>query len=57
MEKLKETEILLGEDNPNDMELTLRAMSRCNLANKIHVAKVGEQYLKGFFGGLDEASR
>jgi hypothetical protein len=57
MENLKETEILLVEDKPNDMGLTLRAMSRCNLANKIHVAKDGEQYLKGFFGGLDEASR
>jgi len=29
--ELKEVEILLVEDNPNDMELTLRAMSRCNL--------------------------
>lgn len=49
MENLKETEILLVEDNPNDMELTLRAMSRCNLANKIHVAKDGVEALEYVF--------
>lgn len=49
MDNLKEAEILLVEDNPNDMELTLRAMSRCNLANKIHVAKDGVEALEYVF--------
>ena len=28
-------EILLVEDNPNDVELTLRALQKHNLANKV----------------------
>lgn len=27
--------ILLVEDNPNDLELTLKALSECNLANRV----------------------
>jgi two-component system response regulator len=50
MENLKAAEILLVEDNPNDMELTLRAMSTCNLANKIYVAKDGAEALDYVFG-------
>ena len=50
MENLKGAEILLVEDNPNDMELTFRAMRRCNLANKIHVAKDGVEALEYVFG-------
>ncbi len=49
MENLKEAEILLVEDNLNDMELTLRAMSTRNLANKIHVAKDGVEALEYVF--------
>ncbi len=33
MEHLKEIEILLVEDNPNDVELALRALKKHNLAN------------------------
>jgi two-component system response regulator len=50
MENLKAAEILLVEDNPNDMELTLRAMSTYNLANKIYVAKDGAEALDYVFG-------
>ena len=49
MENLKEAEILLVEDNPNDMELTLRAMNTYNLTNKIHVAKDGVEALEYVF--------
>ena len=49
MENVKETEILLVEDNPNDMELTLRAMSKYNLTNKINVAKDGAEALDYVF--------
>ena len=38
-------EILLVEDNPADVELTLHALRRNNLANRIHVARDGEEAL------------
>jgi CheY-like chemotaxis protein len=38
-------EILLVEDNPADVELTLHALRQNKLANKIHVARDGEEAL------------
>lgn len=43
-------EILLVEDNPEDLELALRALRRANLANRIHVARDGEEALQFLFG-------
>jgi CheY-like chemotaxis protein len=37
--------ILLVEDNPMDLDLTLRAFKRKNLSNTIHVARDGEEAL------------
>lgn len=37
------------DDNPYDVELTLRALSKHNLANKIHVANDGEKALDYIF--------
>ncbi|WP_292978351.1 response regulator [Nitrosomonas sp.] len=37
--------ILLVEDNPQDVDLTLRAFQRCKLANPILVARDGEEAL------------
>ncbi len=37
--------ILLVEDNPQDVELTLRAFRRRKLSNPIHVARDGEEAL------------
>jgi CheY-like chemotaxis protein len=37
--------ILLVEDNPNDVELTLEALSAHNLANAVEVARDGEEAL------------
>ncbi|MBM2839448.1 MAG: response regulator receiver protein [Deltaproteobacteria bacterium] len=37
--------ILLVEDNPNDMELTLEALAEYNLANDVEVARDGEEAL------------
>jgi CheY-like chemotaxis protein len=37
--------ILLVEDNPQDLDLTLRAFQRRNLANPIHVARDGQEAL------------
>ena len=39
-------EILLAEDNPADAEMTLRALRRNNLANKVHWVKDGAQALE-----------
>ncbi len=41
-----EVEILLVEDNPNDVELTLRALKKHNLTNKVHVVKDGAEALE-----------
>ncbi len=42
-------EILLVEDNPDDVELTLHALQEENLANKISVARDGEEALEFLF--------
>ncbi len=41
--------ILLVEDNPDDVELTLRAFRKHNLANEIIVARDGEEALAVLF--------
>ena len=41
--------ILLVEDNPNDVELTLTALKEANLANDVVVANDGEQALDYLF--------
>lgn len=45
-----ETEILLVEDNADDAELTLRALKKHNLANKVHHVKDGAEALEFLFG-------
>lgn len=57
MKDLKEVEILLVEDNPNDMELTLRALSKYNLTNKIHVVNDGAKALEYMFATGEYAGR
>ncbi|WP_035992677.1 response regulator [Leptolyngbya sp. KIOST-1] len=42
--------ILLVEDNPDDERLTLRALSRGNLANPVVVVRNGEEALQRVFG-------
>ena len=43
------TEILLVEDNPEDVEITLRAFQKYHLTNKIHVVRDGEEALEFLF--------
>jgi two-component system response regulator len=43
---MKSNTILLVEDNPDDIELTLRALKRNHVANEIEVARDGEQALQ-----------
>ncbi len=49
MNENKALEILLIEDNPNDVELTLRALKKNNIANDIHVITDGAEALDYFF--------
>ena len=42
-------DILLIEDNPNDAELTLRALKKNNVANKVHLITDGAEALDLFF--------
>lgn len=55
--KPNQVEILLVEDNPNDVELTLRALKRYNLANKVFVVKDGAEALEFLFATGAHADR
>ena len=61
MNNLEVVDILLVEDNPRDVELTLRAFRKRNLANPVHVVEDGTGALdfvfcRGVYTGRD-ASR
>ncbi|HVY69118.1 MAG TPA: response regulator [Verrucomicrobiae bacterium] len=42
--------ILVVEDNPNDLELTLSALARNRLANEVVIARDGEEALDYLYG-------
>jgi len=42
-------EILLVEDNPNDVELTLHALRKNHISNRIHVVRDGVEALEFIF--------
>jgi two-component system response regulator len=44
-----QVELLLVEDNPNDVELTLHALREHNLTNPIHVVRDGAEALEFVF--------
>ena len=52
-----ETEILLVEDNPTDLELALRVFKKHQLAYRIAVARDGEEALDFLFGTGAHADR
>jgi two-component system response regulator len=52
-----EIEILLVEDNQDDLEMTLRALRKANLANHIHVARDGAEAVEFIFGEGAHAGR
>jgi len=47
---VKEVEVLLVEDNASDQELTMRALKKKNLCNRIHVVGDGAEALDFLFG-------
>ncbi len=49
MAEKKAVEILLVEDNPHDEEMTIRALRKHKLTNKVHVVRDGEQALEFIF--------
>jgi CheY-like chemotaxis protein len=50
-------EILLAEDNPEDAEMTMRALRRNNLANQLRWVKDGAEALDYLFGTGEYAGR
>ena len=49
MASLEQIEILLVEDSAEDAEMTLRALRKNNLANRVHWVKDGEEALQYLF--------
>jgi two-component system, response regulator len=50
-------DILLVEDNPGDIEMTLDAFSQARIINPVHVVRDGEQALNFLFGRGDYEKR
>ena len=62
MEINSEIEILIVEDNPNDAEMTLRALKKNNLSNQVLVLSDGEEaidfvFSKGKFSNREMHAR
>lgn len=57
MESPNPVEILLVEDNSSDALLTTHALEKCELANRIHLARDGEEALDFLFGRGSFADR
>src|SRR2546430_14521192 len=57
MDPTPEVEILLVEDNPADVELTLRALTARHLANQLFVCRDGAEAIDFFFGDAPNALR
>jgi two-component system response regulator len=49
--------ILIAEDNPNDEELTLRALRKNNVSNAVVVVRDGQEVLDYLFGTGSHAGR
>jgi two-component system response regulator len=54
---MKDKNILLVEDNPDDVKLTLHALKKCNIANKVVVTCDGVEALDYLFGAGAYAGR
>jgi two-component system response regulator len=54
---MNDRSILLVEDNPDDVKLTLHALKKCNIANQVVVACDGAEALDYLFGTGAQAGR
>src|SRR5882757_9430049 len=57
MSEANEIEILLVEDDRNDLDMTLRALRKANLANRIQIARDGAEALEFIFCEGSHAGR
>jgi len=57
MNESKTVELLLVEDNPQDLEMALRAFRKANLSGRIHVARDGAEALEFIFCEGPHAAR
>ena len=57
MTDLHELELLIVEDNDQDLELTLRALKKARISNRIEIARDGVEALDYFFGEHSHQSR
>jgi two-component system response regulator len=57
MKNYDPVQILIVEDNPNDAELTIRALKKHNLANEVYIAEDGEEAIDFIFAKGKFASR
>jgi CheY-like chemotaxis protein len=57
MDQARPVEILIVEDNPDDLELTLRAFKKAHLGNRIVVARDGAEALDFIFCEGAQAGR
>jgi len=53
METYKPVQILLVEDNPDDIEITRRALAKSRIANSVTIARDGSEALALLLGGED----
>ena len=49
MSSSSQVEILIVEDNPHDLEMTMRGLQKARLVNHVHVARDGEEALDFVF--------
>ncbi len=49
MNESNAVELLIVEDNPHDLELSLRALRKANLSNRIHIARDGVEAMEYIF--------
>jgi CheY-like chemotaxis protein len=49
-----QADVLVVEDDPNDLELTLRALRRHRLANEVRVARDGAEAIRFIFGADED---